>query len=422
VTDRFTAVDAAARRAFGAKPVWRFFVPGRLEVFGKHTDYAGGRSLVAAVPRGFAVAALPGDGRRVVVVDTVSGERSEYDGCVPARQARSWHRYVATVVRRLAANFPAANLSTCIAFASDLPRAAGISSSSALVIAIAEALVARAELEADPVWRSAIRRAEDRAAYFGCIENGASFGPLGGDEGVGTHGGSEDHAAILLGRAGCLQQCSFAPLRVDRRVRMPEGWTFVIATSGVHASKTGGARADYNRLAAEASGLVSAWRTRHPGDGRTLGELARGGDLGSFDVPPKLAARLQQFVAEDARVPEAAAALERGDVARVGELAAHSQRDAERCLRNQIPETIDLASIARGLGAAAASAFGAGWGGSVWALVPLAEAEDFLNRWQRAYRVRYPRRDAAGFVSAPGDGVLAGPSRPASAKATAGPP
>ena len=33
----------------------RWFVPGRLEVLGKHTDYAGGRSLLAAVDRGITV-------------------------------------------------------------------------------------------------------------------------------------------------------------------------------------------------------------------------------------------------------------------------------------------------------------------------------------------------------------------------------
>jgi len=41
------------------------FVPGRIEVFGRHTDYAGGRSLVCAIDRGFLYAAVPGQGRRV---------------------------------------------------------------------------------------------------------------------------------------------------------------------------------------------------------------------------------------------------------------------------------------------------------------------------------------------------------------------
>ena len=43
-------VDRGFTSLVGAPPAWRWFVPGRLEIFGKHTDYAGGRSLLAAVP------------------------------------------------------------------------------------------------------------------------------------------------------------------------------------------------------------------------------------------------------------------------------------------------------------------------------------------------------------------------------------
>ncbi|PHY02432.1 MAG: hypothetical protein CK530_06070 [Planctomycetaceae bacterium] len=31
------------------------FVPGRIEVLGKHTDYCGGRSIVCAVEQGFRI-------------------------------------------------------------------------------------------------------------------------------------------------------------------------------------------------------------------------------------------------------------------------------------------------------------------------------------------------------------------------------
>src|SRR5512134_311198 len=44
------AISASASR-------WSVWVPGRIELFGKHTDYAGGRSLLCAVERGFAVRA-----------------------------------------------------------------------------------------------------------------------------------------------------------------------------------------------------------------------------------------------------------------------------------------------------------------------------------------------------------------------------
>ncbi|HVL67474.1 MAG TPA: galactokinase family protein [Vicinamibacterales bacterium] len=404
--DRFAPVEEMARTTFGAAPRWRFLVPGRLEVFGKHTDYAGGHALVAAVPRGFAVAALARSDGRVVVADARSGELFECPTDAPAVHVTGWRRYVATVVRRLSSNFPGADLSTSIVFSSDVPPASGISSSSALVISIAESVIARAGLEQTERWRAAIRGLEERAAYFGCLENGAAFGQLAGNDGVGTHGGSEDHAAILASRAGHLLLCAFSPLRFVRPVRMPEGWTFVVASSGVRASKTGGAQRDYNRLAASAAAIVAAWRSRHPGDPRSLAELASSAPLDTLPLERALAERLEHFVRENARVGDAAEALARGDLERLGVLADESQRDAARLLRNQVPETIDLVSMGKDLGAVAASAFGAGWGGSVWALVSEAAADEFAGRWLRAYADRHPHAAAEAFVSPPSDGIL----------------
>ncbi len=78
---------------------------------------------------------------------------------------------------------------------------------------------------------------------------------------------------------------------------------------------------------------------------------------------------------------EAVDAFRRGDQNRLGELAADSQADAETLLGNQIPETIALTARARKLGAFAARSFGAGFGGSVWALVAADRANEFARRW-----------------------------------------
>ena len=69
-----------------------------------------------------------------------------------------------------------------------------------------------------------------------------------------------------------------------------------------------------------------------------------------------------------------------------------SQAAAELWLGNQIPETIALARLARTCGALAASAFGAGFGGSVWALVQEAEAPAFLEQWRSRYLANFPDR------------------------------
>ena len=77
-------------------------------------------------------------------------------------------------------------------------------------------------------------------------------------------------------------------------------------------------------------------------------------------------------------------------------------------LQNQVSQTVELARAARQLGAAAASAFGAGFGGSVWALVPLAAADDFLAAWSDHYATKFPAdaRRAAFFLSGPGPGLV----------------
>jgi galactokinase len=76
-------------------------------------------------------------------------------------------------------------------------------------------------------------------------------------------------------------------------------------------------------------------------------------------------------------------------------LVDRSQTAAERWLGNQVPQTITLASLARELGAVAASAFGAGFGGSVWAMVSPDRAESFAIEWAEKYRSKFPESASA---------------------------
>ena len=130
--------DRAFRARTGQAPSWRWHVPGRIEIFGKHVDYAGGASLLATVPRGFAVVAGPRTDGHLRVIDA----RHQEEVLIPAgdrEPRRGWVNYAAVTVRRLAGNFPGLALGTDIAIASDLPRAAGVSSSSALVVGTLQA-------------------------------------------------------------------------------------------------------------------------------------------------------------------------------------------------------------------------------------------------------------------------------------------
>jgi galactokinase len=379
-----------------ARHAW--WVPGRLEVFGKHTDYAGGRTLVCAVPRGLAVAASPRADGSIRVTDARRGEQIVLQRDDEAAFT-GWRHYVAVVARRLTANFPGAALGADIGFASDLPPASGMSSSSALVVAISSALVRVAGLEDRPEWRADIHGTLDAAGYCACIENGLTFGALKGDAGVGTHGGSEDHAAILAGTSGALSAFAFVPMRPLGRVAMPPSWRFVLAPSVVRSSKTGAAQGAYNNLARGAQVLLEIWNATQPraaslgaavagGRAETLRQLVRTSAIAGW-TPDVLERRLEHFMREDARVAEALDAVGAADRDRLTALSEGSQADAEHLLGNQVPETVELARSAREQGAFAACSFGAGFGGSVWALVD-HDAETFAAQWHPGAFVARP--------------------------------
>lgn len=389
----FTGVLETWRITRGDTPQFAWWVPGRLEVFGKHTDYAGGRTLVAAAPRGFGVAAAARNDDTVRVIDAWRGETLELApspvAAAAARSARltGWRHYVDVAARRLAMNFPRQHFGADIVIASDLPPAAGMSSSSALLIAIAEALGRIGGVQKTPEWKLNVRSPLDAAGYYACIENGRNFGALSGDAGVGTHGGSEDHAAIMNGRPRQVLGFAFVPSRALGAARVPDGWRFVIATCGVRANKTGSAQDAYNRLSADAAALLDLWNAHTAGGPRAISLAAaldrRGNAETLRDMSGPLAARLDHFIREDARIPAAMEAFDRADTDALARLSRESQSDAERLLGNQIPETTALVSAARKAGAFAACSFGAGFGGAAWALVEASAADHFCRKWGR---------------------------------------
>lgn len=401
----FADIASALGQDGGTRHVTWAWVPGRIEVLGKHTDYAGGRSLLCATERGLCLGVRDRPDRRLRVRDLRWREQAEGE-ISPSMEAAigAWSNYPFTVARRLARDFPEGlRRGADVVLTGDLPPDAGLSSSSALVVATYLALAAVNRFEDDPRCAAALGSRDDLAGYLGAVESGAGFAALPGERGVGTTGGSEDHTAILCGRPGALVQYGFAPVRLERVVPMPGNLVFVVATSGIAASKTGAARQQYNAAAAKARAIADLWRRATGRGGDSLADAVRSAPDaasrlrrlvagGAGDGPAgdalagfsrdELAARLEQFIEEsETLVPEAASALEAGDLAEFGDLAARSHAAASRGLMNNVPATDALVDGALASGAIAASAFGAGFGGSVWALVTASEAETFVARW-----------------------------------------
>jgi galactokinase len=362
--------------------------------------------MVAATERGFAVVALPRGDRQVTVIDARDGEtiRFHVDPELTP-QTGSWSNYPMTVARRVARNFPGSCRGADVALVSDLPPAVGMSSSSALMVGIFLVLSEANQLPArDEYWHN-IGGKIDLAGYLGTVENGQSFGTLEGDRGVGTFGGSEDQTAILCAEPNHMSQYAYCPVEFERLLPVPPGHVFAIGSSGVVAEKTGAARERYNAASRLAAALAELWRRETgrdephlaaalgsaPDAAERLKSMIETVDPGPFDRAA-LSARLEHFMIESGQIiPEADDAIAGGDLRALGRLVDRSQQAAGRLLGNQVPETISLAASARRLGAVAASAFGAGFGGSVWALVETAQADDFLTAWADQYRTDFPQ-------------------------------
>ena len=110
---RASGFAAAAKRLIdaGISPSTRasaFWVPGRIEVAGKHTDYAGGRSLLCAANRGFAVVSAEREDAvcRIFATFELTGEQAEAEVRLDASAGEplpeGWALYPAVTARRLA--------------------------------------------------------------------------------------------------------------------------------------------------------------------------------------------------------------------------------------------------------------------------------------------------------------------------------
>jgi galactokinase len=286
----------------------------------------------------------------------------------------------------------------------------------ATFLALAEAN----QLVASQAWQRHLDTPEALAGYLGSVENGQGFGPFASDTGVGTQSGSQDHTAILCCRAGFLSRYAFCPVTFEGSIPWPGRLRLVIAVSGVKARKTGPERAAYNRASRATRRILERWRAA---SGSTADVLARAALepgaregiaqlLGAAPDPEYadgyLARRYAQFVAESFDIiPAACDALGRGDLEEFGRQVDRSQLGAEAGLENQVVETRVLARTARTLGAWAASSFGAGFGGSVWAMVNEGDEARFEREWLAAYAAECPAaaRRAKFIVTRPAGGA-----------------
>jgi N-acetylgalactosamine kinase len=235
--------------------------PGRINLMGRHIDHRGGFVNVMSINKEVIIVAAERADDQVHIVNTEKdfGERDfsisehliqlDWDswlGYLESGETEKlinkakgdWVNYVKAPVLRLQYQFRDRKLKGMdMAFTGNIPLAAGLSSSSAIVVATAEAFCALNALDLTP----------HRFVEL-CGE---------GEWYVGSRGGSGDHAAMKFAQRGQVVKLGFLPFKYDSMYSFPDGYKLIIANSHVRSNKTTNAKDAFNsRVAAFEFGLM----------------------------------------------------------------------------------------------------------------------------------------------------------------------
>ncbi len=377
-TASFAALRAGFEQRFGALRTGALVhAPGRVNLIGEHVDYNDLPVLPMALQLRAAVVAQPRSDRRVRCASAqVRFGPREFElapSIAPSPQG-DWSNYVKAAAQALERDFGLSR-GADLFVSSDIPTAAGLSSSSALVVACGLALAELNAIAPEPLdFAERMARAE---RY------------------VGVEGGGMDQAICLLGREGHALKLDFAPLRAEA-LPCPTDWRFVVAHSLVEADKAGAAREAYNRRRAECAAaleslLASPELEGAPHSYRGLLE-AHGAEklawVAERVLEGALLARARHQFSEYARVLRARTSLSCADAEGFAEALNESHASLRDDFRVSCAELDALVGVARRSGALGARLTGAGFGGCIVALARADALERLLVGLARHYASR----------------------------------
>jgi len=260
------SLEAFAERYAADRSVFIIRSTGRVNLLGTHIDHRGGSVNPIAVKHMWLVVEPRGDDMvlaKNVESNDFPDEQFSVSRCLPAGKkiedwdtwcheeyekrrndpSVSWSNYIRAAVLYLQhlntkddSSFSPAIRGMNMMVYGNIPRAAGLSSSSALVMITVEAVIRINSLDIKPA---------DFVEHWGFAEWY-----------VGTRGGCSDHAAIIYGRPHTILHITAFPLSVEQAA-LPAGYCFVLANSNIKAKKQAGGRDIFNsRVAGYIFGLM----------------------------------------------------------------------------------------------------------------------------------------------------------------------
>jgi len=353
---------------FGAQPSI-FGAPGRVNLIGEHTDYNDGFVMPCAIGLGTRVAISPRKDRQLVIQSKqFPGQFTFNLDALPERSAGSWFDYVlgiAVVLQHDGHAVRGANLFVD----GDVPIGAGLSSSAAIEVASALALIS--------VNGSALPMAEVARL---CQRSENTF--------IGARVGIMDQFVSCMGKAGhalfldC-RSLDFELIPIPDRVRM------VICNTMVKHQHASG---EYNRRREECEEGVRILAKWYP-EIRALRDVSIDQLLQhAKDIPEMIFKRCRHVVEENERVRDGARRLRAADLEGFGVLMRASHRSLRDLYEVSCRELNIMVEAAEGLrGYYGGRMTGGGFGGSTINLVEAADAEAFAkeisDRYLQATRI-----------------------------------
>ena len=379
VQARDLAVEFAYR--FGRVPTVSR-APGRVNLIGEHTDYNDGFVMPAALEFATLTAASPRPDRRLRVYSMIMDETREFDlDSPPAAAAGDWSDYILGVALMLEKSGRTLTGADLVVW-TDVPIGAGLSSSAALEVSCAHALITAARLPFEPIEIARIcQRAEN--------------------DFVGMRCGVMDQYISCRGVAGNALLIDCRSL-ASRNVTIAPNLRLLIANSAVRHQHAGGEYNARREACEEGVRLLS----------RTLGPIKALRDVNPDELearrrqlPDLIYRRCRHIVTENARVLEAERALDGGDFVACGQAMNLSHVSMRDDFEITCPEVDFLADLAQGAeGVYGSRMTGGGFGGCTVSLVEASAVEKASRIMIDGYRVA-TGLEAEIFACAPSDGV-----------------
>ena len=355
----------------GQKPAFISRASGRVELIGGHTDYNEGFVIAAAIDSSCWVAASPRDDNIICLYSEWARQKHQFEPSPTLEPAQDcqWANYgrgVAAYLCQEGLDVKGANLY----IASDVPVGAGLSSSAALEVSLAKAMIYLSEAG----WQIQPKRL---AQICQKAENVYAKSPCGILDQITAITATKDHVILL--------DCRDVSVRL---LPFDSNTCSIMIFNSMVKHEIGGGEYGKRRWQCEQACTVIAKKYPQVKALRDADQAMLDSVKNRLDNVQFL--RASHVIGENTRVLAAAEALKQNDIEKLGRLMNESHYSARDLYQISCEQTDFLAEqLWQSDGAYGARLCGGGFGGSVVALVRPDAAAKISKNVQKAYKDRF---------------------------------